>query len=132
MHSQWISVGVNGFSDIAMTTSFLGVTLGLFDFLADGLKRQNTRAGRLQTALITFIPPLFFALYYPKGFITALGYAGLCVTVLEVILPALMVYRLRKSSTLNSPYRMKGGLSVLGIVLLAGVLLIIMQLWQPL
>lgn len=60
----------------ALATSFLGVALGLFDYLADLFQRSNTAAGRLQTGAITFPPPLAFALFYPRGFVMALGYAG--------------------------------------------------------
>jgi len=130
VHSHWVSVGVNTFSNIAMTTSFLGVTLGLFDFLADALKRSNDRFGRFQTALITFVPPLIFALLYPKGFIMALGYAAVCVAVLEVIMPALMAYQLRRHKKLKSPYRVFGGTPLLVIVEICGVLLIIAQFWN--
>lgn len=128
VNNKWVSFGVNGFSNIAMTTSFLGVTLGLFDFLADGFKRKNTRFGRFQTALLTFIPPLIFALYYPQGFIAALGYAGISFTVLAIILPPLMVYRLRHYTNLTSPYRVPGGNAILALVLLAGIAIIALQL----
>jgi aromatic amino acid transport protein len=126
--NKWLSAGINGFSNIAMTTSFLGVTLGLFDFLADACKRLNTRVGRLQTALLTFVPPLIFALCYPKGFVIALGYAAIFVAILEIVLPALMVYKLRKSTKLSSPYHTFGGTFLLFIILIAGVLLIGLQL----
>lgn len=128
INNKWISYGVNGFSNIAMTTSFLGVSLGLFDFLADGFKRNNTRWGRLQTALVTFIPPLLFALYYPKGFMAALAYAGICFTVLAIIMPPLMAYRLRNHPTLSSPYRVWGGNWLLLTVLLIGIGIIVLQL----
>ena len=88
-----------------MTTSFLGVSLGLFDFLADGFKRKDDRFGRFQTTLLTFIPPLAFALFFPSGFILALEYSALFAIILEIFLPSLMVYKLRRSSTLKSPYR---------------------------
>lgn len=87
-----------GFSSVSMTTSFLGVSLGLFDFLAEGCKRPDTRFGRLQTAFVTFIPPLIFALYYPKGFIVALGYAAVFMVILEIVSPALMAYKLQKQN----------------------------------
>ncbi len=126
VQNKVVTLMVNGFANIAMTTSFLGVSLGLFDFLADAFKRQNHRIGRLQTTLLTFVPPFLFALFYPKGFIMALGYAGLCVAVLEVILPAMMAYRLRqqKGSTL---YQVWGGKPLLLIVLLIGCSLVIMK-----
>ncbi|MDF2691484.1 MAG: tyrosine-specific transport protein, partial [Gammaproteobacteria bacterium] len=128
VNNPWITIGVNGFSNIAMTTSFLGVTLGLFDFLADGFRRQNSRKGRLQTAILTFIPPLAFAIYYPKGFIMALGYGAIFVAILEIILPVLMVYRLRKSSSLSSSYRAPINNFFLMLILICGVVLIVTQL----
>lgn len=129
-NSKGLSSVINGFSDIAMTTSFLGVTLGLFDFLADGFKRPNTRYGRSQTALLTFVPPLIFAYYYPQGFILALKYAAIFVTILEVILPALMAYKLRVNLTSPSPssYRVFGGNKLLFIIAIIGFILILSQL----
>lgn len=64
------------FADLALATSFLGVALGLFDYLADLFQRRNSVTYRLQTGAITFLPPLAFALFYPRGFVMALGYAG--------------------------------------------------------
>lgn len=93
-----ITTSINTFSSISMATSFLGVALAIFDFLADGFNLSNTRYGRLQTALLTFIPPLVFALYYPKGFMMALGYASIFVAILLVILPAMMAYKLRQKT----------------------------------
>jgi len=95
VNNKWVVAAIKGFSNISMTTSFLGVSLGLFDFLADGCRIANSRWGRFQTALLTFLLPLIFALYYPKGFIIALGYAAIFEAILVVILPALMAYKLR-------------------------------------
>lgn len=129
--NKWVVYGFNGFSNVAMNTSFLGVTLGLFDFIADGFKRPDTRLGRLQTAGLTFVPPLIFAMYYPQGFILALGYAAIFVTILEVILPALMAYRLRYTKNTISPslsYRVFGGKWLLFFIGACGIALIVVQI----
>lgn len=127
VRSKIVIICVNIFADVAMATSFLGVTLGLFDFIADATKRKNNYFGRLQTALLTFIPPLLFAVYYPRGFVVALGHASVFVAILGIIMPALMVYRLRKSKTLSSPFRVFGGTALLVIIGLSGVALIVIQ-----
>jgi tyrosine-specific transport protein len=44
-----VELAVHLFADLALATSFLGVALGLFDYLADLFQRRNTAAGRLQT-----------------------------------------------------------------------------------
>ena len=115
--NKYVWFSINGFSNIAMTTSFLGVGLGLFDFLADGFKRKNNYFGRLQTALITFIPPLIFALFCKDGFIVALEYSAFFAVILEIFLPAFMVYKLRQNPSLQSSYRVPVNEKLLLIIL---------------
>nr|NGX44464.1 Tyrosine-specific transport protein [Candidatus Anoxychlamydiales bacterium] len=76
------------FSFFAVTTSFLGVSLGLFDFIADGFKIQKKGMKKLLIALITFLPPVVITLINPKLFLTALNYAGgIGGALLLVLLP---------------------------------------------
>lgn len=63
--SPHVELAVHLFADLALATSFLGVSLGLFDYLADMFQRKNSVGGRLQSGIITFLPPLAFALFYP-------------------------------------------------------------------
>jgi tyrosine-specific transport protein len=84
------------FAFLALLTSFFGVTLGLVDFLADGLKVKKTPRGRLILSLLVFIPPLLIALRYPHAFLTALDYAGgFGCALLLGLLPILMVWSKR-------------------------------------
>ena len=132
VNNKWIASSISCFSSIAMTTSFLGVTLGLFDFLADGFKVPNTKSGRLKTAALTFLPPLIFAIFYPKGFALALYCAAIFVAVIMLILPPLMVYRLRKNPNLKSPYRMFGGNLLFALVLIIGIILLVLPIMSNL
>ncbi len=122
-HSEEIKVAINGFANIAMVTSFLGVTLGLFDFIADLFDFSNSKIGRLKTATITFTPPLFFSLIYPNGFILALTFAAIFVTVLEVILPAWMCLKLRQKNQ-KLEYKAPGNSFALYCIMLIGILII--------
>ena len=63
--TQSISVLLDFFAYMAIASSFLGVTLGLFDYIADLFKLGNDLWGRVKTALITFVPPLLMSLVYP-------------------------------------------------------------------
>ncbi len=65
------------FSNFAVASSFLGVTLGLFDYPADLFGFDDSAMGRFKTALLTFIPPMIGGLVKPDGFLYAIGYAGL-------------------------------------------------------
>ncbi|MEI8055586.1 MAG: aromatic amino acid transport family protein [bacterium] len=128
INNKWVTSAIYGFTNVALTTSFLGVTLSLFDFLADGFKRSNTRFGRLQTACLTFVPPLLVALFYPKGFEKAVNCAAIFVAISLIILPALMVYRLRKNPNLKSTYRMFGNNALIAAVVIAGAIILALSI----
>jgi len=122
--SSIVGIVVRLFSALALITSFLGVALGLFEALEDLLKRINISAGRKSLGLLTFLPPMLFAFFYPQGFITALGYAGQMFAFYAVALPIAMVWRLR-SQNANLAYRVKGGKASLIIALVIGVFIVI-------
>ncbi|MCC8364975.1 tyrosine transporter TyrP [Xenorhabdus sp. PB61.4] len=113
------------FADLALVTSFLGVSLGLFDYLADLLKRHNHTIGRLQTGLITFLPPMLCALFYPN-FVMALSFAAVALSILALLLPCLLVWRCRKEN--QGGYRVKGRNPTLILVFLCGLTVIAIQI----
>lgn len=122
--SEIIGGAVRLFSAFALITSFLGVALGLFEAIEDLLKRVNISANRVSVGLLTFLPPLAFALFYPQGFILALGYAGQMFAFYAIVLPIAMVWKLRKIYP-HLPYRVKGGSASLIAVLVIGVFIVI-------
>lgn len=100
------------FSFFAIVTSFLGVSLSLSDFLADGFKIEKTRKGRSLLYVLTFLPPLFITLTDPRAFLSALEYAGAFgVVTLLGFFPALMVWRGRYDKNLGaySRFQVPGG-----------------------
>lgn len=121
INNSWVTVSIKSFANISMTTSFLGVSLGLFDFLADGFKRPNTKLGRLQTAGLTFVPPFLFALFYPKGFVMALSYSAVFIAILCLVLPAVMVYRLRNNPEIITTYRAACGNKSFVLIIIIGL-----------
>lgn len=123
--SPKVELVVRIFAGLALATSFLGVALGLFDFLADVFKRTDSTFGRIQTSLITFLPPLFFALFYPKGFIFALGFAAISLALLSLILPSLLALKSRQQQ--KGGYQVVGGRLALYTVFGLGVAIIMIQ-----
>lgn len=124
--SPHVELAVHLFADLALATSFLGVALGLFDYLADLFQRKRSVSGRIQTGLITFLPPLAFALFYPRGFVMALGYAGVALAVLALLLPSLLAWKSRQQHP-DSGYRVWGGTPLLGLVFTCGIVVILVQ-----
>lgn len=121
--SNVIASAVKLFSTLALVTSFLGVALGLLECIEDLLKRSfNFTTGRISLGLMTFIPPVAFAMFYPEGFILALGYAGQMFAFYAVVLPVSLIWKARKVHP-NLPYRVWGGNLTLLIVLVLGVVI---------
>jgi tyrosine-specific transport protein len=113
------------FAFFALASSFIGVALGLFHLLCDGIRIKNQAINRTLSTALTFLPPLAFALMYPKGFILALSWAGVLVALLHGLLPALMVwsgrYRQHRDSSL---YQVPGGKPCLLIIAMLSLLII--------
>ena len=121
--SPIIANAVKIFSTLALVTSFLGVALGLLECIEDLLKQSfNIHAGRISLGLMTFIPPVLFSLFYPEGFILALGYAGQMFAFYAVVLPVALVWKARSIHP-NLPYRVWGGKALLVLVLVLGVII---------
>lgn len=112
------------FSALALITSFLGVAMGIFEGVGDLLKRFNLPSTRLVLTPLTFIPPLAFALFYPNGFIAALGYAGLLFAFYGLILPIGLAWKARQQYP-QLPYRVAGGNIGLVIALVMGIFIIL-------
>ena len=112
------------FSALALITSFLGVALGIVECVGDLLKRVRLPANRLLLAPLTFVPPLLFALFYPNGFIAALGYAGLLFAFYGLLLPIGLAWRARKLYP-ELPYRVAGGNVALILAFVAGIIIIL-------
>ena len=118
--SPHVELAVHLFADLALATSFLGVSLGLFDYLADLFGFDDSALGRFKTALLTFIPPMAGGLLWPNGFLYAIGYAGLAATIWAAIVPALLARASRKR--FGSPlFRVWGGKPMIALVLLFGL-----------
>lgn len=120
------------FSFFAIVTSLLGVGLSLTDFLADGLKVKKSKRGKMAMVLLAFLPPLGFAIFYPHGFILALGYAGIFVMILLAVFPPLMAFFERKKAYAKDlwplRYQVFGGKPMLFLTLIVAIVLLVIQI----
>lgn len=121
MASDWLTSMLTVFANLAVASSFLGVTLGLFDYLADLFGFDESRSGRLKTATITFIPPTVLGLLFPNGFLIAIGFAALAATIWAAIVPAMMAYKVRQIYPESTSFTVPGGTLVIAIVILFGI-----------
>ncbi|MBY8080971.1 aromatic amino acid transporter [Vibrio fluvialis] len=128
VHQSNLGHVIGIFADLALLTSFLGVSLGLFEFMGDTIRKKDGNMNRIVASLVTFTPPLMFALFYPQGFIMALGYAAIALAVLAIFLPLVMVARVRRQANNNDYYQVMGGTPALAITGVVGILIVGAQL----
>ncbi|HFW3715120.1 TPA: aromatic amino acid transport family protein, partial [Salmonella enterica subsp. enterica serovar 6,7:y:-] len=122
-HSRLIEFCLLTFSNLAVASSFFGVTLGLFDFLADLFKFDNSFAGRFKTILLTFLPPAILYMFFPNGFIYGIGGAGLCATIWAVIIPAVLAIKSRQKFP-DQIFTVWGGRIIPAMVIIFGIVVI--------
>jgi len=116
------SIG-QAFAFFALTTSFLGVTLGLFDFLADGLKLAKRGWKKRLLYALVYAPPTLIAMLKPNIFIRALSYAGgIGCALLLGLFPVMMVWSGRYRKNLDRKNQQLGGGKVVLIILALFVL----------
>lgn len=118
LHNTFINQISRLFTSVCVATSFLGVSLCLVDFLADGFSIKKKGVGRLIVYLFTFLPPILIVLFEPHIFVLALNYAGTLTLILLAVLPVLMVWRGRYYLQFSGPYRVWGGKPLLVILFL--------------
>ncbi len=98
---------VGAFSELAVTTSFIGFIYGLLDALTDlfGLPLKGPKFDEWKAVLFAGVlaPPLLFSLGNPDIFFQALDYGGAFgVSTLFLVLPPIMVWNQRYSDTGSS------------------------------
>ncbi|MFT4826156.1 MAG: tryptophan-specific transport protein [Halioglobus sp.] len=123
-NSTRLTALLNAFANFAVVSSFLGVTLGLFDYIADKFKFDDSRIGRFKTAVITFLPPTIGGIFFPHGFIYAIGLAGLCAAIWGTIVPALSA-KVSREKFGNPHYRVWGGNGLVYFMFFYGGVLIV-------
>lgn len=121
LHSSQLGNIISAFALGAVVSSFIGVGLGVFDYLADTFHFADNRLGRSQTWLATFLPPLVCSLLWPMGFTMAIGYAGAVATIWTCMVPAALVWKTRARHG-TTGYTVPGGAALLAVVFLYGVL----------
>ena len=120
--SKTISGIVRIFSVLALTTSYIGVALGLSNAVKDLLAHFNMSKNNLMVGAITFIPPIIVGFTYPNIFLSAFSFAGVIFAFIGVILPVLLVYKSRKRN--EQGYRVKGGNLALLLALIFAIMIV--------
>ena len=121
--STWVTTVLSLFAALALVTSFFGVALGLFDLVAETFRRDDSKASRAGTSAIVFLPPMAASLLAPDGFIAALAHAGAALTVIAILIPCIMAWKMRAAGK-NQAYRAFGGRPAIVTSFICGIAII--------
>ena len=128
--NRWIPTLIGIFSSIALFTSYLCVSLGLFDSVASSIGWKNTKRDRLITAVVTYLPPFVFAWIYPQGFVLALGAAAIFLSVLAILFPAAALYKLRSQKNYQANWCVPCNTCSFCTVTSIGLIIIVFQVMK--
>ena len=103
------------FCILAILTSLFGVANGLFDFISEFIKIDNRFIG----AGVVFFIPMIVCLFDKSLFINALGFAGVALTIIAIIIPSMISFKLKLNHRLILCIMM-----ILGILTILGELMI--------
>ncbi len=132
VHGPHLALIAEYFAFFALVTSFLGIALGLFDFLADGLHIKEKGWGQVLLAVLVVVPTFFFAAYYDRVFLIALDLTGgFGDAILNGIIPCLMVWMGRYKLGYKGIEMVAGGkkalLTILTFYVLTVIFVLLMQ-----
>lgn len=125
-----ISLFIQLFIFFAIASSFAGISLALYDFLADGLNITKTPLGKMKLLALTFLPPLMIVLMNTHLFIVALGLAGLVSTIVFGVFPVMLTWSGRYLHRLDSHYQVAAKKPVLLFMLMLCLLVIAIEIWS--
>lgn len=132
--NKGILISIVVFLFCALTTSLIGIAWALFDFLADGFKIVKNPNGKIFLTSITFIPPIIYSVFFPAGFLKAVGFAAILSAALTIVYPALMVWKLRRKKFIYHPnltdnikYKAPIGNKLIMGILCFGVLIMVLE-----
>jgi tyrosine-specific transport protein len=125
LHNNTIAIGAAIFATLAMTTSFLGMSIAFMDFWADALKWEKRGLKHVLLTLLVFVLPTLAVLIDPSVFILALNLAGgVGEVLLYGVLPVLYVwaFRYRVKRIQAMPLFVPGGKGMLACLLFFSLL----------
>jgi tyrosine-specific transport protein len=119
------------FAFFAIATSYLGIGLGLFDFLADLFGIKKTIKGKSLLGALVAIPTLCITMTFPNIFLIALDITGsFGDSLLNGVIPVLLVWVGRYVIGYKSELKLFGGKATLVFLFLGSISIIATQIMK--
>lgn len=114
----WISI-------FAIVTSLIGVSLGLCHSIKNMMAARisNMTIVKLLAPIITILPPYLIAIFVPNAFISVMGFAGMILVVIAILLPVYLLGKTREKICKE----LKNS-EITALVVVVGIVIIICEL----
>jgi tyrosine-specific transport protein len=93
--NPWVTTFIHLFTTICLLTAFLAVSLSLSDFISNGINKPKKGLSKYIIFSLTFLPPLMIIIFKPYIFISAIHYAGILIVIVLILLPTLMMRKIK-------------------------------------
>lgn len=125
-HSPIIGSLIWGISFLAITKSMICVSLGLIDALKT---KHKILANHSISVVTVLLPTLAIALLVPNAFIKALGFAGMILAFMAILLPLYLLHCSNKKSN-KVYYKLSQNPVMLAIIAIYGIWVVISELYR--
>lgn len=114
-------------TSFAIITSVLGVGVGLRDSVKEIIfdRKEDRFIYKFISAVITMLPAYLVAVFIPNAFISVLGFAGMILVVIAILLPIYLFY---KADVKNPYYKELKVKSFLILSAIIGIVIIICEI----
>lgn len=116
------------FALLALATSYMGLSLALFDFVRDMFQGVGRYPGKNTIILVSILPCLFLAMHFQKALLDFLDVSGgFGDALLSGMIPVAMVWIGRYRKNFQTTYQVGGGKPALAAAGLFALLIFIVQ-----
>ncbi len=125
----FLKIMADGFAFSALVTSYLSLSLGLFDFIRDAFRDVKIEIQKNTITLLSILPALALAILYPRALLDFLDMSGgFGDALLSGLIPVALVWIGRKKQNPNtSPYTAPGGNAALALTASAAFAIFVYQ-----
>lgn len=131
--AQWHSVQILVWwiSLLAIATSVLGVGVGLCDSLKKMMQDRIPQANlsNILASLLTILPAYLAVIWIPNAFIAVLGFAGMILAVIAIILPTWLFWQIKPIKLHFEELKLKW---LIGLSFAAAIAVIACEMWNML
>jgi tyrosine-specific transport protein len=129
--SKWplIQILIWWISLLAIVTSVIGVGVGLKDSIKKTVTKYNNSSmmHNILASIVTILPAYLVAVIIPNAFIKMLGFAGMILVIIAILLPIYLFYKAKIKKLYYQELRLKLLIAITAII---GIIIILCEIFN--